>query len=63
MARPKNWFATKEYNTARKIARTRKANLWKYTRNTRSGAKESGYYVGHQLPMRLNGAQLEQKAV
>lgn len=62
MARPKSWFERKEFSTAKKAAKTRGHELWKYTRATRQGAKETGYYVGKHIPARLKNAQLEQKA-
>lgn len=62
MARPRKWFATRDYNTAYRFACMRRARLWKYTRGTRDG-KESGYFVGDKLPMRLNGAEIEEKMV
>lgn len=62
MARPKSWFERREYSTAKKVAKTRGQNLWKYIRGTRAG-KETGYYVGNKIPARLKAAQLERKVV
>jgi len=63
MARPKSWFRPKEFNVAKKTARVREHSLYKYTRNLRGGASETGYYVGNHLPARLKHAQLELKTL
>lgn len=63
MARPKSWFEPREFATAKKIAKTRKHDLWKFTRNTRAGKKESGYYVGTALPARLQAAETQRKTI
>lgn len=63
MARPKSWFERKEYTIAKKAAKNRGQDLWQYTRGTREGKKETGYYVGNSIPARLKAAQLERKAV
>lgn len=63
MARPKSWFEPKEYMKAKKIAKDREQGLWKFTRKTRDGKKQAGYYVGNTLPARLQHAQTEQKRV
>lgn len=63
MARPKSWFEPKEFSTAKKAAKTRGQDLYKYTRSTRQGTKETGYYVGSNIPARLKNAQLERKAI
>jgi len=63
MARPKSWFERNEYAAAKKFAKTRDQALWKYTRATRGGTKETGYYVGNSIPARLQAASLEQKNI
>lgn len=61
MARPKSWFASNEFNTAKKAAKTRGLHLWKFARPTRQGKPERGYYVGGELPTRLDNATTEAK--
>lgn len=63
MARPKSWFEPKEFATAKKFAKSRCKDLWRYTRKTRDGSKETGYYVGNDIPVKLKTAQLEQKSL
>jgi hypothetical protein len=63
MARPKSWFETKEYSQAKRSAKDRSHGLWKFTLKTRDGSKYAGYYVGKNLPVRLQRAQVEQKQV
>ena len=61
MARPRSWFEPKEYNIAKKAAKERGVNLWKFKRPTRDGKPEIGYFVGTEIPVRLNSAHLERK--
>jgi len=63
MPRPKSWFETNEYAVAKKTAKTRQHDLWKYTRKTREGAKQTGYYVGTALPARLQTATTDKKTL
>jgi hypothetical protein len=61
MARPRSWFEPKEFNSAKKAAKSRGQHLWKYARPTRAGKPERGYYVGSTLPTRLDNAATEAK--
>ena len=61
MARPRSWFESKEFNTAKKAAKTRGASLWKFRRPTRAGKPQIGYFVGTRIPVRLETAGLEKK--
>lgn len=64
MARPKKWFASSEYNQAKKAAKAREESLYKYARNTRNNGVDKGFYVGSgDLPARLQNATVEQKSV
>jgi hypothetical protein len=63
MARPKSWFERKEYTTAKKVAKTRSQTLWMFTRSTQDGSKETGYYVGNNIPARLKTADLQRKSI
>ncbi|RLC88622.1 MAG: hypothetical protein DRJ03_01750 [Chloroflexi bacterium] len=63
MARPKKWFESKEYNVAKKTAKSSSMSLFKFARQTRDHGVETGYYVGNKLPTRLASAKIEQKKV
>lgn len=63
MARPRKWFEAKEYNTAKKLAKSTGEKLFKFARQTRGNGVEKGYYVGNQLPTRLANATIEQKKI
>ena len=63
MARPRKWFEPKEYNTAKKFAKSSGEKLFKFARQTRGNGVETGYYVGTKLPTRLANAKIEQKKI
>jgi len=59
MARPKSFFPSGKVGRKAAImaAKTRDTNCHKFIRPTRGG-KEIGFYVGKQIPIRLEKAEL-----
>ena len=60
MARPKSFFPVGKAGRkeAVKASKTRSLSCHKFTRNTRDG-KETGFYVGNDIPIRLASATLD----
>jgi hypothetical protein len=52
------WFEPKERTTAKRTAKQRGVDVWKYTHKQREGGKRAGFYVGKTVPKVLRAGNI-----